>query len=301
MGFEETDLILKRENKMETMRGSAGPLLFVCQGKVILEYPLSGTQVLGRPVEGARPELPVFNRFVSRQHALFETVDGDVWYTAYNTTNPTKFRDRVLREGERFRLTDGDELVISSETIEDSETVILIFASSAGRIRLWRELQQASRDKLTGLCDRDEFIGWWQDNCTVGDYSQACFFILDVDDFKKVNDALGHNAGDRVLKIVAGELKRAVRYEQQVCRWGGDEFVGIFPGQREHVEERLRRIAGRITEACRSLGLRVTVSMGCVDVMSRRDPADVDDLVEKADQALYRVKNNGKNGYLFFG
>ncbi len=299
MDFEQTDILLE-ENEEESVRGCDSPLLFVCQGKSITEFSLSGTQVMGRPADGARPDIPVFNRFVSRRHAVFETEGDCVWYTALDTTNPTKFRGKALSADEKFQLADGDELVISSETIENSETVILIFASSISRIRLWRELQQASRDKLTGLCNREEFSGWWFDNCASRDYEQACLFMLDVDDFKQINDLKGHNSGDRVLRIVADELKKMVRYEQQICRWGGDEFVGVLSGEREHVQSRLISTAQRITEAYWGSDVRVTVSIGCVEVSGVKDRADMDILVEKADQALYRVKNSGKNGIAFF-
>jgi len=297
MNKDNTEILAKQDSASKEGNGrNDSPLLFVCQGKTISEYRLEGRQELGRPAGDLRPDIPVFSRYISRQHGIFETTGEGVWYTARNTTNPTRYRGRVLAPGERIRLKDGDELTVSSEEDNNNiRSVILIAASSSSRVSLWRELQQASRDELTLLYGRDGFTAWWYENCGSGDYKQAAFFILDIDDFKTINDTLGHNTGDIILKLVADELRKMVRYDNQVCRWGGDEFVGVIPGNKEQVEERFAAAGRRIREAAAEKNVAVTVSIGYVEISGTDEAAALNDLVEMADKALYSIKRGGKN------
>ena len=274
------------------------PVLFVCQGKMISEYRLNGRQILGRPADGVRPDIPIFNRFISRRHGMFETENGSCHFTALKSTNPTLYKGGPLESGERVLLSDGDELEISYETGSGESSIMLILASSSSRVSLWRDLQQTCRDELTMLYGRTGFSDWWTQNREGDDYRQAAIFLLDVDDFKKVNDIHGHNAGDLVLKSVAEELRKTVRYDNQICRWGGDEFLGVLPGTRERIEERLLDMSRRIAVVSVVMGLPITTSVGYVH-FTRGDSLSglsLESLVEMADKALYRTKENGKNG-----
>ena len=294
----ENTEILFENGSAENEKTAPGthPVLFVCQGRTISEYGLFGKQQMGRPVEDIVPDIPIFDRFASRRHGFFVTEDSGVFYTAEKTTNGILYKGELLDPGETIRLSDGDELIIPSGDMSDGQSVILIFAGSGARIRLWREFQQASKDKLTGLFGRDSFILWWYQNCKKKDYREAFLFILDVDDFKLINDRKGHNHGDAVLRSVADQLKRSVRYESQVCRWGGDEFVGIFPGNRSQAGDRLMELSRNIEKATADLGTGITVSVGYADVHSTGNLYDIPGIVSVADKALYKVKQAGKNG-----
>ncbi len=276
------------------------PRLFVCEGRSISEYRLSGIQYMGRPTEELKPDIPIDNRFVSRQHGTFQTTGQDTTYTASQSTNGISYKGRELGAGEIIYLKDGDEFIIPAGERKDEEGgfVLLVYASSASRIRLWRDLQRASADKLTGLCDRGTFITWWQKNHWKSDYANSVIFILDIDDFKRINDECGHNVGDAALKAVSEELLKDVRYENQICRWGGDEFVGILPGEPGHVELRLKHLLNTIenlkVESCPTL----TVSIGYADIRNAKDVLNMDELVAMADWALYQVKKNGKKGIM---
>ncbi len=272
------------------------PTLFICCGHIISEYRLSGHQTLGRPSGDYRPDIPVHARFISRNHGFFETEGTKTYYVASDTTNPIKYKSSYLEADIRIGLRDGDELVIpwTDEEGED-QSVVLVYADMEARIRFWRNLQEASRDNLTNLIDRDSFMNWWKQNKDKKDYREAVLFILDVDDFKKVNDTEGHNAGDIVLRIIADELKGAVRYESQVCRWGGDEFVGIMPESSITVRQRLEEIRNGIREKTESIGIPVSVSIGYARVHDSGDAGNIASMVELADKALYRIKKSGKN------
>ena len=294
---EDKTAILLHTNKAQSGEDfRQRPTLFVCQSHIISEYRLQGYQTLGRPSNDVLPDIPVQDRFVSKSHGFFETEHGETHYTAMHTTNGIKYRGSFLSPWTKIRLKDGDELIIPSDDDDAGHSVIIIYANTSARINLWRELQRASKDKLTGLCGRDSFTTWWEQSYTKKDYENAVFFIMDVDDFKEINDTKGHNAGDDVLRIVADQLRSIVRYENQVCRWGGDEFVGIIPGTAESAAGRLRVLSRSIREKTEEAGLPVTVSIGYVNIHKVEDSRNITKIMELADSALYRMKQDGKGG-----
>lgn len=132
------------------------------------------------------------------------------------------------------------------------------------------------------------------------DYTCA-FLILDLDNFKAVNDSLGHLTGDKALVDVANIIQQHVRSRDIVCRLGGDEFV-VFLADipenviRRNVEALLRKLQltyeldGKEESISASVGIAVVPKDGC----------EFKVLYEKADKALYHIKKNGKNGYAFY-
>jgi diguanylate cyclase (GGDEF)-like protein/PAS domain S-box-containing protein len=116
--------------------------------------------------------------------------------------------------------------------------------------------------------------------------------ILDIDHFKNINDTYGHQQGDRVLSEVAETIKIAVREVDEVGRYGGEEFLVIFPNtnvkQAHNAAERIRKQVEKIHLPER---IKVTISGGVVEYQSE----NVLELVEKGDKQLYRAKEAGRN------
>ncbi|HSD65676.1 MAG TPA: GGDEF domain-containing protein [Vicinamibacteria bacterium] len=117
---------------------------------------------------------------------------------------------------------------------------------------------------------------------------------VDLDDFKGINDRLGHARGDSVLVAVARALRRGCRSTDLVGRLGGDEFVVLFPETgRDAAEAALVKLRSRLEEAASGDGTPVTASVGSVSYAE--PPADVESLVREADATMYAAKASGKN------
>ena len=128
------------------------------------------------------------------------------------------------------------------------------------------------------------------------DGSPVCVVMADLDHFKAINDAHGHLVGDEVLRITAGRLTSGARGDDEVCRYGGEEFLFILQNtDLTGGVEVAERVRARIDEDVMHSGdtaLRVTISLG---VAQARDGDTVDTLIERADAALYAAKRAGRN------
>lgn len=127
--------------------------------------------------------------------------------------------------------------------------------------------------------------------------------FMDLDNFKLINDSLGHKAGDAVLKTVADRMQHCLRATDTLARLGGDEFVIVLfdqPDQAEDIAPILQKICNTIAQAI-DVGaqkLQVTCSMGVASYPG--DGADIDALLMNADAAMYRAKELGRNNYQFY-
>ncbi len=122
--------------------------------------------------------------------------------------------------------------------------------------------------------------------------------ILDIDNFKKINDTYGHQNGDKVLSAIAEVTQTHLRCYDIAARYGGEEFVLVLPGTSlvggEEVAERLREEVEAISFAPPMDKLTVTISLG-VALFPSPLVDDMESLIRQADEALYRAKQNGRN------
>lgn len=164
-----------------------------------------------------------------------------------------------------------------------------------------RLAELAWRDELTGLSNRRHFEDALAEEWARAQRARAsiALVLVDIDHFKRLNDALGHVAGDRALQAVAGVIQQCARRPGDVAaRYGGDEFAVLLPGGRA---AHMHALAEEIRQAVEALALphpghpldHVTVSVGVASLV----PADADSavLVDTADRALYRAKAGGRN------
>ncbi len=168
-------------------------------------------------------------------------------------------------------------------------------------LKLRERLQEMSvRDPLTGLYNRRYMQETLEREIKRAqrDSKPISIVMLDVDHFKSVNDTHGHDAGDLVLKTLAGFLGNNFRGEDVACRYGGEEFVLILPGlslkDSEAKAERIRReVETTMRVRYRDKHLSITVSIGVAAFPEHGDHADP--LIAKVDAAMYEAKNRGRN------
>jgi diguanylate cyclase len=162
--------------------------------------------------------------------------------------------------------------------------------------------EQATHDGLTGLWNRTAFVDVVTE-ALAGDGSGSTWLLLvDLDDFKAVNDTLGHAAGDELLCTVASRLAGAVREGDVVARLGGDEFAvlcrcGVSGAEGEAMA---RRVLAEATQPVRLAGhhlMTVRASIGVAEVVPG---GDLEELMRNADVAMYAAKEDGKNGYRMY-
>lgn len=166
---------------------------------------------------------------------------------------------------------------------------------------IWR---QAHFDHLTGLPNRQMFHEELKTAMERADYSSRgmALIYLDLDFFKEVNDSLGHDKGDELLKEVARRLSRSVRSGDLVARLGGDEFTVILTNgdDLDRLDTVCRRILKAVSEPYTLMHNVVTVSASLGVTLYPRDARNVTELLQNADLAMYSAKDAGRNQYRYF-
>ncbi|QOP41571.1 GGDEF domain-containing protein [Sulfurimonas marina] len=161
-----------------------------------------------------------------------------------------------------------------------------------------KNLEESSQlDPLTKVFNRRALNSYVNQICDKGEITHEMhFLILDIDDFKNINDTYGHVAGDKVLIFLANLLKKTLRDGDKIFRYGGEEFV-IILNRIDHedclnISERVLKLISSNKLIYKGTTLQVTVSIGTTQY---HNGDTMEDLVERADKALYRSKSNGKN------
>lgn len=226
--------------------------------------------------------------------------------------------EKVIREFENGRGTQFDPLLtdLFLEMLHDGfdvaieEGIIswdndLASESSALLSKVMTEYaadiqQKAVTDPLTGLYTRNYAEA--RIAKLLGEAHPGSLMMIDMDNFKAINDTYGHIAGDKTLKILADALKANTCDEDVVCRLGGDEFIVFLTGMndRQEVSEKAQAILDMLAENLEKLklGQKPSVSIGIA--IFPNDGKNFETLYNNADKSLYYVKRNGKNSFTFY-
>ncbi|MES0195759.1 EAL domain-containing protein [Mesorhizobium sp. M0011] len=214
---------------------------------------------------------------------------------------------RALREGRDRKvlvsLANGQHYEFSARE-GSQELGVITFEDVTARVEAEDKIRFMARyDNLTGLPNRAYFHELVGEAMVSGDRDRLCgLAVLDLDDFKSVNDTLGHPIGDGLIYAVAERLAAIARQDITVSRFGGDEFMIFFDRVEDesHLTSQLDEIfaglQGEVDVA--GHGLRIQASGGAV--LSRVKDTDVDAMIVKADLALYKAKELGKNSWRLF-
>ena len=188
--------------------------------------------------------------------------------------------------------------VIREEELEAESSRLLqdVLSNYSGKPR-----RNHVRDPLTGLWSSsyamDEIDAYLSDK-----RSNGCFMLVDIDGFSQINDNLGHIVGDSVIKNISVILSEMMRNDDIICRVGGDEFILFFKdgGSKEFATAKAEEIILYLDDGLKNpiSDERISVSIGIT--IAQSDGRDFATLYNKADKALYLVKENGKHSYHFF-
>ncbi len=258
---------------------------------------------------------PAYERIFGRSAALL-LADYDEWrnsiypddldYAAESLakvleTGAVEQREyRILRSDGQLRWISDKCFVSPRQELGGGTVIVGIAEDITEKKRLEGELHRlATTDVLTQSSNRRYFF-----ECARSEFERArqsgtpmAFLLLDVDDFKQINDRYGHQVGDQVLQRLAHCGATALRRDDLFGRIGGEEFAALFPGCEQavalQVAERLQREVQRLSFQHEGKSFGVTLSQG-LTVLTPKD-ANLEALYARADEAMYRAKRQGKN------
>lgn len=207
--------------------------------------------------------------------------------------DPASYQGSIVRDGRNYEI---EKHIVTDERKRQVGSFLSVRDTTLEQTALEREAYKASHDSLTGLYNRagyDIFL----EKLNQG---EAYLLLIDLDEFKLVNDTYGHEMGDKVLQNLANVIRHSFREEDCACRIGGDEFV-VFVVHAG--EQQKRMIISRINQINEELSNgpgeipHVTVSIGVAHGAEARSRKE---WFEQADQALYEAKRQGRHRYVFF-
>lgn len=214
----------------------------------------------------------------------------------------------IINQSKNFLQRNREALIPGAVLLSGVALVLLVVTvDNVKRRKLLNELQEAKKimenaaehDFLTGIPNRSRFMSDLNElfisktPCTV--------IMIDIDDFKKINDSMGHTAGDDALQQIAARLRDMSSQILTPYRFAGDEFILILKSNQERIVEKTayqcRQIFSKPVMLC---GTRTTIC-GSIGIASYpKDTEDMEQLVICADDAMYQVKKSGKNDFAFF-
>lgn len=217
--------------------------------------------------------------------------------------NVGSFLLRTFRKGGSFTQRESDFCSIVCEAAANAIERADLFETIQKTNRSLERL--ATTDSLTGLFNRRYFITRLEEEIARTSRYKVpmCCLLVDIDNFKKVNDTYGHLQGDEVLRCVAECTEQSVRTNDVVARYGGEELIILLP-QTElegalHQAERLLKRVSDTTYDGMPPDHRITVSIG-VAIHNAEETLSADEFIKRADDALYIAKEGGKNKYVVF-
>lgn len=148
----------------------------------------------------------------------------------------------------------------------------------------------ATKDTLTGLYNRRSFDNELKYIIEKETVSEAYLALFDIDHFKIINDNYGHVFGDQVLRNIADLAKKTIPVGDFISRWGGDEFAVLFKGSEEELKQYIHELRKEIANM--NDDRTITISVGITEIHKGEN---IDEILKRADQALYTSKENGRN------
>jgi diguanylate cyclase (GGDEF)-like protein len=257
------------------------------------------TAVTGRNISGMNGLRDIASDILQQQSGNFQYRSGETDYLLNVRFIPELDWYLLVERGETEALADIRNTLLLNLAISILITMIVLFAISVTINRYQRKLEtMATTDNLTGLGNRRAFELLMPQ--AIHERQRTLIpllaMLMDIDKFKHINDSLGHQTGDEVIRQVAATIKSALRKSDIICRWGGEEFLavarGVTEAQGHGVAEKIRNAVASTAFRHKNEKISVTISIG---VAALRDGETTDQLIARADAALYAAKDAGRN------
>lgn len=256
-----------------------------------MDVQLKHEQIIGMDIRQLKPEL------------FSEAKSDEIWRTA---TESGHWAGETLGRDADGKVK-GAWLAFSS--VKDSQAVITHYVGVLSSITQLVQRQQtleieANHDALTGLPNRRLLFDRLNQAILHSRRSQQRLAVcyLDLDGFKQVNDTLGHDAGDNVLRLIAGRLSDVLRGEDTVVRLGGDEFVLLLGNldNEDKAGQLLNRLLQDVAQPMMVYGRPTLVTASIGVTFYPQDQSDPEQLLKHADEAMLAAKKEGKSRYHFY-
>lgn len=253
----------------------------------------ASAEVLGRPIVTLLPE-KFRTHHREKVQRFAETYEPHLRQSTPPRMDPSNSVFGQHRDGTVIPV----EIAVSKIELSGGTEFMAVVRDITDRARFVELLRkQAATDALTGLPNRRECLDFLKKMLAA--HGGLSVFILDIDFFKEINDRHGHDVGDEVLRLLAKVGASTTEGTGLFARWGGEEFVAALPGANASLahqiadELRLRFEQQDFEHVWRATPIPFTVSIGVVT--RETGEVDVDALMKRADRALYRAKNSGRN------
>lgn len=286
----EDETIMSNDNTIQFDQMVVHPHLIVLYPQnQFAQIPLErGTVVLGR---GQDADIRFEDELVSRRHCALSFDGGSVTVEDLGSTNGTFVDGNFVHK----------QILDSDNRLQIGRMVLKVAYKDPSEEAFSRELYEAAtKDPLTGILNRQAFAERSAGELVYARRNDTFINIvmIDIDNFKQVNDTWGHQCGDLVLKEIARLLSDEKRDSDLLARYGGEEFLllmnGITPEDAKKRAEKLRIAIAHHIFSWMDTRIPVTISLG---ISSRKgtDVSQIADLIAESDKLLYVAKGNGKN------
>ncbi len=267
------------------------------------ELQIIGKKVIDLGWKDNHAELPWVKTLKSGVSTVSEKIEltlpdgSDIQFIVNSTP---MLNDSGKQQGVMVTFDDVTELEERNNELRDMVSKLKVSSEHINRQN--EELRiLATRDPLTNCLNRRTLFDQFEEKClgAIKNNTEFSCLMLDIDRFKRVNDTYGHAAGDEVLRVVSAAIKAVLRGDDEVFRYGGEEFCVLLPGadvkSASRLAERVRENieAQVIDDAAEGQVIRVTASFGLSSIKFGAE--NLPALIETADAALYESKRNGRN------
>jgi diguanylate cyclase (GGDEF)-like protein/PAS domain S-box-containing protein len=292
---------LERRFRLIFEHASGGIALTDLQGKLLLHNPafekMVGSKLTRELMESGTKILPDIFKEKQKVHKTLQQVPVDRFPVAMDL--------EILAHGESSRWL---HFLFSSVENEEGDLIIetICYDISERTLREKQAQHEAERDPLTNLLNRRgcmRHLDQLLEKCHLANRRFA-ILVIDLDQFKPINDTFGHEAGDKVLCEISKRLVGTVRQNDFVVRLGGDEFlIAITEGHKGlHVSPVAKKILDLLCKEVELGDGQIAHTGGSIGIsFYPEDGEKISSLIDQADNAMYKVKNGGRNGYCFAG